>query len=177
MSPETHLFPRLDRKKTWLMVKKNLKRVGIPYKTAEGFADFHAAGRHSHVTELLRSGASLPEARELARHSDIRTTMKYTHIGMADRARAVGNLRWQRIGSGARDVLGHSVASNDNAKSPASDAESDGSGGRLKTFVAARQPVTSNGSRRGNDRKRVRFPPPPLVIETIIVHLWPTLSL
>jgi Phage integrase family len=95
-----------------------------------GKPSYHAAGRHSHVTELLRSGASLPEARELARHSDIRTTMKYTHIGMADRARALGNLRWPRIGSGARDVRGQSVA--------------------------------SNGNRRGSDRKRVRFPPPPL---------------
>ena len=39
-------FPKLDRKKTWFMVKKDLECVGIPYETAEGFADFHAAGRH-----------------------------------------------------------------------------------------------------------------------------------
>ena len=58
------LFPRLDRKKTWLMVKKDLERVEIEYETPEGIADFHAAGRHTHVTELLRSGATLPEARE-----------------------------------------------------------------------------------------------------------------
>jgi hypothetical protein len=28
------------------MVKKDLKRIGIPYGTPDGIADFHAAGRH-----------------------------------------------------------------------------------------------------------------------------------
>ena len=46
-------------------------------------------GRHTHITELLRNGASLVEARELARHSDIRMPMRYTHIGLDDQARAV----------------------------------------------------------------------------------------
>ena len=71
------------------MIKKDLERVGIPYRTEEGTADFHAVGRHTHITELLRNGASLVEARELARHSDIRMTMRYTHIGLDDQARAV----------------------------------------------------------------------------------------
>ena len=35
----------------------------------------------------MRSGATLPEARQLARHSDINVTMKYTPIGMADQAK------------------------------------------------------------------------------------------
>ncbi len=112
------LFPRLDRKKTWLMVKKDLERVEIEYETPDGIADFHAAGRHTHVTELLRSGATLPEARELARHSDVRLTMKYTHIGLQDQAKALAALKlpkpaakksknakkesWQRYGSGTR---------------------------------------------------------------------------
>ena len=86
------LFPNLERKKTWLMVKKDLERVGIAYETEEGIADFHAAGRHTHITELLRNGASLPEAKELARHSDVSMTMKYTHIGLSDQAKAVANL-------------------------------------------------------------------------------------
>ena len=71
------------------MIKKDLERVGIPYRTEEGTADFHAVGRHTHITELLRNGASLVEARELARHSDIRMTMRYSHIGLNDQARAV----------------------------------------------------------------------------------------
>ena len=86
------LFPKLARRKTWLMVKKDLERVGIPYETDQGIADFHAAGRHTHITELLRNGATLPEAQKLARHSDVKMTMRYTHIGLADQARAIENL-------------------------------------------------------------------------------------
>lgn len=86
------LFPNLGRRRTWLMVKKDLERAGIPYQNEEGIADFHAAGRHTHITELFRSGASIPEARELARHTDVRMTMKYTHIGIEDQARAVSAL-------------------------------------------------------------------------------------
>jgi len=40
-------------------------------QSPEGIADFHAAGRHTHITELLRNGASLTEAKELARHTNI----------------------------------------------------------------------------------------------------------
>jgi Phage integrase family len=76
-----------------------MKQAGIEYVNEHGIADFHAAGRHSHITELIRSGVSLPEARELARHSDIRMTMRYTHIGMDDKAKAIKQLPWQRNGS------------------------------------------------------------------------------
>ena len=161
MGLDEHLFPRLDRKKTWLMVKKDLERVGIPYETAEGIADFHAAGRHSHVTELLRSGASLPEARELARHSDIRTTMKYTHIGMEDRAKALGNLRWQRNGSGARDSRRHRTSSNGKGKESGNGGKTDESSGKPETCDTALHRVSPNGTDRQNVAKRVRFPPPP----------------
>ena len=92
LAPDDLLFPLIERKKTWLMVKKDLERVGIPYETHEGIADFHAAGRHSHITGLLRNGATLVEARELARHADVRMTMKYTHIGLADQAEALAGL-------------------------------------------------------------------------------------
>jgi hypothetical protein len=93
MQPGEKLFPKLAGRKTWRMVKKDLERVGIPYGTEAGIADFHAAGRHTHITELLRNGASLPEAKELARHSDIKTTMRYTHIGLKDQARAVAGIK------------------------------------------------------------------------------------
>lgn len=86
------LFPNLAGKKTWIMVKSDLERVGIPYHNAEGIADFHAAGRHTHITELLRNGASIVEAQKLARHSDVRMTMRYTHIGMEDQAKALASL-------------------------------------------------------------------------------------
>jgi hypothetical protein len=92
MDADTLLFPRLESKKTWLMVKKDLERIGIPYDTPEGIADFHAAGRHSHITGLLRNGVTLVEARELARHADVRMTMKYTHIGLDDQAKVLAGL-------------------------------------------------------------------------------------
>jgi site-specific recombinase XerC len=92
LEPDEPLFPRLARKKTYTMVQKDLERAGIPYETHEGLADFHAAGRHSHITGLMASGTSIMEAKELARHADIRQTAKYTHIGMKDRAKALGNL-------------------------------------------------------------------------------------
>ncbi len=93
------LFPMLEKRRTWLMVKRDLERVGISYKTEEGIADFHAAGRHTHITQLLRSGVTLPEARELARHSDVRMTMRYTHIGLKDQSKAIKRLPCQWIGS------------------------------------------------------------------------------
>jgi site-specific recombinase XerD len=89
------LFPKLKNRRTWLMVKKDLERIGIEYETPEGIADFHAAGRHSYITGLMTNGATLPEAKELARHSDIKQTMKYTHIGMKERAKALANLPFQ----------------------------------------------------------------------------------
>jgi integrase len=93
LQPGEKLFPRLGQRKTHVMVKKDLERVGIAYETEEGIADFHASGRHTYITELLRNGVSLPEAKELARHSDIKTTMRYTHIGIHDQAKAITALR------------------------------------------------------------------------------------
>ncbi len=89
LNADDPLFPGLAKHRTWLMVRKDLERVGIPYQTAEGIADFHAAGRHTHITELFRNGASVPEAQALARHSDVKMTMRYTHIGINDQARAL----------------------------------------------------------------------------------------
>ncbi len=115
VGPDQLLFPKLARRRTWLMVKKDLERIGIPYETAEGIADFHAAGRHSHITGLVRNGASLPEAQKLARHADIKMTMRYTHIGMDDQARAIQLLGWQRIGSGNDGSEQQSVSPDDAA--------------------------------------------------------------
>jgi integrase len=89
------LSPRLTKRKTWRMVRKDLERVGIPYETAEGIADFHAAGRHSHITGLLNEGVPLHVVQRQARHGDIRMTMRYTHVDMDDRAKAVARLPGQ----------------------------------------------------------------------------------
>jgi hypothetical protein len=73
----------------------------MPYETPDGITDFHAAGRHSHVTGLIRSGASIMEAKELACHAEIRQTAKYIHIGMKDRAKTLGNLPYPLISADA----------------------------------------------------------------------------
>ncbi len=111
--PNEPLFPKLAKRRTWLMVKLDLKRAGIPYETDEGIADFHAAGRHTHITELLRNGTSLPEAMRLARHSDVKMTMRYTHIGINDQHRAVQNLPWECPGSASETSNGHCRSQDD----------------------------------------------------------------
>ncbi len=67
-------------------------RTRLAYKNIDGIADFHAAGRHTYITQLIKSGAPLPTAMELARHSDAKMTMRYTHIGIDDQADALKNL-------------------------------------------------------------------------------------
>lgn len=104
LAPSDKLFPDLAGKNTADMVKYDLEKIGIPYCNDAGFADFHAAGRHTHITELVRSGASLPEVKQLARHSDIKMTMKYTHIGMEDQARAIGNLPMPKANPNGRSA-------------------------------------------------------------------------
>lgn len=61
-APDEPLFPRLDRKKTWLMVKKDLERVDIEYETPEGIADFHAAGRFGQSAHVSHSSGSSEHA-------------------------------------------------------------------------------------------------------------------
>ena len=90
------LFPSLAKKKTWLMVKQDLELAEIPYKTDEGVADFHAAGRHSYVSGLVASGASITQIKELARHGDIRMTMRYTHVGMDEQVNALNGLEFPK---------------------------------------------------------------------------------
>ena len=86
------LFPGLERKKLSVMIKKDLEAAGIEYETPDGIADFHAAGRHTYITQLILSGVSIPAAKELARHSDVNMTMRYTHIGIDDQAEALARL-------------------------------------------------------------------------------------
>ena len=163
IQPDQPLFPMLAKRRTWLMVKKDLERAGIPYKDEQGrIADFHAAGRHTHITELLRNGASLPEARELARHSDVRMTMKYTHIGIDDQAKALANLpadgKWLHIGCNRRGVDGHEAAQVDTETGDCRSPKP-----RRRQALGTNRHVVSQGDADDPDhRTRVRFPPPPL---------------
>src|SRR3989442_12720907 len=78
------------------MLRIDLDAPGIPY-VAEGpdgplYADFHAL-RHSYIALLDKSGATLKEAMQLARHSDPKLTMAvYGRAQLHDLGEAVGRL-------------------------------------------------------------------------------------
>ena len=105
-SPGEPLFPKLAKRKAQTMIRKDLEAAGIPFRTKDGDVDFHAAGRHSYITGLLRNGTSLVVARELARHSDVKMTMGYTHIGLEDQAKGIQNLPTDPKWLGSPDLSG-----------------------------------------------------------------------
>lgn len=73
MSPESEMafarMPRIER------FRRDLKLAGIEYKTADGYADFHAL-RVTFCTVLARAGVPRRIAMSLMRHSDSRLTDK-----------------------------------------------------------------------------------------------------
>jgi hypothetical protein len=86
---------------TWIekpakVLRRDLSAAGILYvvKTIDGprFADFHAL-RHSYLSALAASGASVKELQKLARHSDPRLTLGiYTHARVESLGAAVDRL-------------------------------------------------------------------------------------
>ena len=75
------------------MIQIDLAAAGIPYEDAEGRVfDFHAT-RGQFITSLTRAGIHPKITQVLARHSDIRLTMKnYTHLGRSEVANALNQL-------------------------------------------------------------------------------------
>jgi len=74
-------------------IHKDFKEAGIPWKDERGHVvDFHAL-RTTYITRLQRAGVSPREAMELARHSDMRLTMKtYTDVAQLPLAATVRRL-------------------------------------------------------------------------------------
>lgn len=64
--------------------------------------------RHSYVTYLLESGASLKVAQENAGHSDIGTTMHYCHVAQTDRHTATQALSLSKKKKNLKGPLCHS---------------------------------------------------------------------
>lgn len=120
LAPDEFLFPQIGRRKSWRMVRKDLERIGIPYETDDGVADFHAAGRHSYVTGLLLNGVGLVQAKELARHSDVKMTMRYAHIGLDEQADSLKSLPApeRQLSQGEQNPVSESVSKWDGVACP-----------------------------------------------------------
>ncbi|MCX7701862.1 MAG: site-specific tyrosine recombinase XerD [Gemmataceae bacterium] len=73
---------KLTREMLWVIVKKYVRRLGLPGKVSP-----HTL-RHSFATHVLAGGADLRMVQEFLGHSNIRTTQNYTHVDR-DRLRAI----------------------------------------------------------------------------------------
>ncbi len=74
------------------MLRRDLARAGIPYRTGEGVLDFHAL-RHSYGTHLAEAGTHPKVIQMLMRHSTITLTMdRYVHGSAEDLQAAVERL-------------------------------------------------------------------------------------
>jgi integrase len=102
------IWPGTWPKKAAEMISLDLDAAGIPY-VVEGtdgplYADFHSL-RHSFIALLDRSGATLKEAMQLARHSDPKLTMAvYGRAHLHDLGEAVGRLPGLLIGLPVADA-------------------------------------------------------------------------
>ncbi|MCK4871140.1 MAG: tyrosine-type recombinase/integrase [Phycisphaerales bacterium] len=85
------VFPMPD--KLAVMMRADLDAAGIPYHDDSGrVADFHSL-RHSYITRLIQSGASVKAAQTLARHSTPALTIgRYAHVQLHDLSAALDGL-------------------------------------------------------------------------------------
>lgn len=78
--------------RTAIMMRVDLAAAGIPYIDDGKFADFHAL-RHTFISDLVRSGASVKQAQVLARHSTpVLTLQAYAHVATEELTRALDRL-------------------------------------------------------------------------------------
>jgi len=73
---------RLQASMVSLMVRNIARRAGVKLRSLHQF-------RHSCASDLLASGASLPEVQRILGHSSVATTMRYLHIADPERHAAM----------------------------------------------------------------------------------------
>lgn len=75
------------------MMRADLAAAEIPYRDSAGLvSDFHSL-RHTFVSNVVRSGASVKVCQELARHSDPKLTLGvYTHLAVHDKSKGLAGL-------------------------------------------------------------------------------------
>ncbi len=91
--PTDKVFAGFNPQKGAAILRQDLKAAKIPYQDEAGrVADFHAL-RHSFITNVVKSGATVKESQVLARHSKVELTLGvYTHIGISDERRALDKM-------------------------------------------------------------------------------------
>lgn len=77
---------QLDPKVLYLALKRAGKAAGVPFNVGP-----HTL-RHTYASRLVMAGVDLPSVKELLGHSDIKTTMIYTHVTPDHKRAAVAKL-------------------------------------------------------------------------------------
>jgi integrase len=91
-NPDEPIFPRLAQRKTHKMLRLDLEAASISYQSEAGkYRDFHAL-RHAYITRAWQAGTAPNVARTLARHSDLRATMRYSHTRRDEERRIVDQM-------------------------------------------------------------------------------------
>ena len=92
-SLDSKVFPKFNKSKGAAMLRDDLETAGIEYEDEAGrFADFHSL-RHTFISNVGKSGATVKETQTLARHSTSALTLDvYSHIGLYDERRAIEKL-------------------------------------------------------------------------------------
>ena len=91
--PTDKAFAGFNPKKGAAMLRQDLGTADIDYQDeAERVADFHSF-RHTFITNVVKSGATVKESQVLARHSKPELTLGvYTHLGISDERRALDKM-------------------------------------------------------------------------------------
>jgi hypothetical protein len=130
------LWPGNWWKKGADMLRIDLDAAGISY-AVEGtdgplYADFHAL-RHSYIALLEKSGATLKEAMQLARHSDPKLTMAvYGRAQLHDLGRAVERLPDLMSAPEAKEASALKATGTDSAYRPLTSAVDGGRGSSME---------------------------------------------
>jgi integrase len=110
------------------MLREDLEAAGVPYKTDEGVADFHAS-RGTYVSNLVASGASVKTCQTLARHSEPALTIGiYAKSSWHDVQGAVEKLP-DLLSTTAEPEAMRATGTDGGPQSATSDATSDANGG------------------------------------------------
>lgn len=81
-SSEAYIFPDLDYIRTWSMVKRWCRDVGIQKKIT--FHNF----RHTYATQLLENGEDIYIVSKMLNHKHLKTTQIYGKVSDTLKARA-----------------------------------------------------------------------------------------